>query len=184
MNERLLKYLGITHNPHAISAAEPLWEEARALSCPRTWQASFSIRRFMQLFSPYARQSSAIQELLQDSERVHLLAASIGPGLEARARQYLAANQAFKGYVLDRMGSFLVEQEIRKLDREITEEAQIAGVAPTRRYSPGYRDFSLKAQKIFVTLIAGGIPGLRLSPAGLIKPEKTVTAVKGIPAAP
>ena len=184
MNERLLKYLGITHNPHAISAAEPLWEESQALSCPRTWQSVYSIRRFMHLFSPYARKSTAIQDLLRESDRVYLLAASIGSALEARSRQYLAVDQAFRGYILNRMGSFLVEREIRKLDRKITEEAHIVGAIPTKRYSPGYKDFPLKAQNIFISLIGANIPGLRLSPAGFIQPEKTVTAIKGISAAP
>ena len=88
--------------------------------------------------------------------------------------------ESFNGYILDRMGSYLVEKEIEKLDKSISSEAQSFGYTSTRRFSPGYGDFPLEAQQVFVIHIKSKIPWINLTGNGLIIPEKTVTALKGV----
>lgn len=82
--------------------------------------------------------------------------------------------------MLDRLGSYLVGRQIRLLDRRVARQAATQGLAVTRRYSPGYQDFSLEAQPVFLALAAAEVPGLHLSPTGLLWPEKSITAIKGL----
>jgi hypothetical protein len=178
MPPKLITYLGIGKNPNALASAAPLWEEARFLARPCAWHEILSREMFYKIFSPYAAESTAIDRLLGGAFHVHLMAASIGEELEARSRHYLREDRPFSGFILDRMGSYLVEREIRKLDRAITGRARTAGRRTSRRYSPGYGDFSIMAQNIFIPVIGRAIPGLRVSGDGLVKPEKTVTALK------
>lgn len=176
----LLRYLGLgPADQRALEQLGPILAEAAGLVDTATWRARLDLGQFLGAFAPWAGQSRALAKLLAGCGAVHLLAASLGPGLEGRARQCLAQRQAFKGYVLDRLGSYLVEQAVRGLDRQIKRELAAQGARATHRYSPGYGDFPLEAQASFLPLMAPHLPGLSLSPGGIIHPEKTVTALLG-----
>lgn len=180
MDEHLLIYLDIQRNPKAIETALALYEKAMQFAHIHTWQHCCSLKTFMDLFAPFIRKSSAVLRLLEGANNVCLMAATIGDAVEKAARKYLADKESFKGFIMDRMGSYLVEQEIRKMDQKITRKAEGIGMAATRRYSPGYQGFSLKAQKVFVELIGSAWPDLQLTDGFMIKPEKTITAIKGV----
>ena len=109
-----------------------------------------------------------------------MLAVSLGDALEQRAQSYLEKKRPFEGFLLDRMGSFLAEAAMQRLDRQLTKGCLACGARTTRRFSPGYRDFGLDAQKVFVGLIGDRLPGLRLADNGQLQPEKTITAIKGV----
>jgi len=178
--KKVLINLQVGDNPAAVEIAGELWREAWNLVEPATWTSCTKREVFFSLFHPYARQSSAIQRLLSDAVGVCLLVATIGAALERRTRDYFACKESYRGYVLDKLGSYLVEQEIRVLDNEVEIESQVDGKRCTRRYSPGYGDFSLESQALFVNMARNAIPGLKIVPGGFILPEKTVTAIKGI----
>ena len=118
--------------------------------------------------------------LVDRTQQVVLMVVTLGANLECHVRRHLEERSAFRGYVLDRIGSYLVEREMKLLDEEIGEDCRKSGRSTTKRYSPGYRDFSIEAQKVFVDLSAGALPGLYLLPGFLLKPEKTITAFKGV----
>lgn len=157
-----------------------LLEESLNLIDIKKWRRCISIDEFYKLFHPYARQSKSISKLLAQTEKVWLIGVSLGEYLELRSREYFRTNEVFRGYILDRLGSFFVEEEVKKIDTEILRECQKDGCSATRRYSPGYGDFSIKAQQIFFNLIKDSIPELKISSGCLLSPEKTVTAVKGV----
>jgi hypothetical protein len=182
--EKLSKYLQLGNHEIARREALLLWEEAVSLLRIGRWRGLLGIDEFHAVFHPYAQLSHAVQSLLQNAHSVWLFAATIGDGLERRSRQYLAQRETFRGYILDRMGSFLIEEEIRRMDDLTVEECAKNGLETTRRYSPGYRDFSLEAQSVFVKLASGAIPELRLTSDFLLLPEKSITAVKGVRGAP
>ncbi|MEJ2718600.1 MAG: hypothetical protein P8182_15950, partial [Deltaproteobacteria bacterium] len=131
------------------------------------------------LFHPYAEESSDIRRLLSRATEVCLMVATLGPALEHRARDYLAHRETFRGYVLDRMGSYLVEHVIRQLDASVEKHWAAKGLRCTKRYSPGYGDFHIEAQSVFVKMLSHTMPNLKMTARGLLLPEKTVTAIKG-----
>lgn len=175
-----LKYLQIEDNPRVLKEALSVWREAHELIAVEKKHMVLTIQDFFRGFHPHAAQSQAICALMEGAQQVCLLMATLGADLESHSRRYLEEKETFRGYLLDRMGSYLVEKEMRKLDAEITEACRRVGKTTTKRYSPGYRDFSMEAQKVFFDLFGSMIPGLSMLPGFLLKPEKTITAVKGV----
>ncbi len=178
--DRLSKYLQLGSHEKARQEAQFLWEEALVLLKAANWRSLLTVDEFFDVFHPYAESSQSIRRLLRCAREVWLLAVTAGDGVERRSREYLKKGEAFRGYVLDRMGSFLAEEQIRQVDKIISEESTGKGYKTTRRYSPGYRDFSLEAQVVFVDLASCAIPELRLTSDFLLVPEKSITAIKGV----
>jgi len=177
---RMLKYLAVPEGNKMVGIVSSVLQEALSLIDVKKWSKCMPADKFYELFHPYARESKSIVGLLRRAENVYLLAVTLGEGLERRSKEYFHHNEIFRGYIWDRLGSFLVEEEARKLDLDISCECQRNGLTATHRYSPGYRDFSIKAQQIFLDLVRNSIPGLKISSGYLLCPEKTVTAIKGV----
>jgi len=177
---RMLKYLMVPQDRQTIKIISLLLEESLTLIDRKKWCNCVPIDEFYKLFCPYAQQSKSISKLLTRAENVYLIAVTLGGALEHRSREYFRNNEVFKGYILDRLGSFLVEEEIKKIDMKINRQCDQAGFITTHRYSPGYGDFSIKAQQIFFDLVRDSIPGLKISHGCLLSPEKTITAIKGM----
>ncbi len=180
INNRMLKYLKVPRNSQTMEIISLLLEESLKLVDIKKWHRCVPVDEFYKLFHPYARQSKSISKLLTRTEKVWLIAVSLGEDLEFRSREYFKSNEVFRGYILDRLGSFLVEEEVKKIDTEISRECQKDGCPTIHRYSPGYGDFSIKAQQIFFNLIKDSIPELKISSGCLLSPEKTVTALRGM----
>jgi hypothetical protein len=180
LTTKVLRFLRVEKGSRAMEAAVALWNESHQLIEVCRWSVLVPVDEFFARFHPYASESMAVARLLAGARQVWLMAVTIGDALERRSREYFAQNQAFCGFILDRMGSFLVEDEIRKLDEKIIRECERKGGSVTRRYSPGYQDFSLESQKVFIEMIGSNMPGLKLTSGCLMKPEKTIPALKGV----
>jgi hypothetical protein len=180
LTKKVLRFLQVEKSPRAMEEVAELWNESHQLLDIYRWSLCVPVDEFFARFHPFASESRAVAGLLAGAHRIWLMAVTLGNALERRSREYFAQNQAFCGYILDRMGSFLVEDEIRKLDEKIIRECKHQGSSTTRRYSPGYQDFSLESQRVFLEMIGPNMPGLKLTSGLLLKPEKTITAVKGV----
>ena len=177
---KLIRYLGLGKDALSIDRVPQLWEKAVSLCQPATFDKEMDIEAFYTQFSPHSRNSKAINRLLEGSDTVVLLATSLGPELELASRTYRRQHQLFKGYMLDRMGSFMVESLMRHLDRQISLHYERLQRASTIRYSPGYQDFPLACQKRFIQFASCKIPYLKMDPDYRIIPEKSITAIKGV----
>ncbi len=180
VSRRLLKYLGAPVNRQIIEKISYILDESSGLLNTKEWRKCITIDEFFTLFYPYASQSSSITKLLAQAKKVWLLVVTLGEDIDRRSREYFRENEVFKGYILDRLGSFIVEEEVKKTDMEISRRCEEEGFATTHRFSPGYGDFSIKAQQIFFDLVKDSIPGLKISHGCLLFPEKTVTSIKGV----
>jgi hypothetical protein len=178
-DNKIKRYLQLDGGDEAEKRSKALWQEALQLAGPCRWQQVTSIEEFLETFKPHAQASQAVGRLLEGCQKVALMAVSLGPQVEERSRDALAQQEVFAGFMLDRMGSYLAEWCISRLDRQVSESLGAQGLHPTRRYSPGYQDFSLEAQKVFVDLAADHIPGFRLTSGNMLLPQKSITAIKG-----
>ncbi|MCK5098097.1 MAG: hypothetical protein KAR45_08330 [Desulfobacteraceae bacterium] len=178
--KNLLKYLGSGKDALSAKKVPFLWQEALSLAQVIVFKQELKKDDFFSLFSPYAKKSRAVRRLLQDCHSVMLMIATLGTQLEGQAKKYRIEKQLFSGYILDRMGSYLVESTMRNLDRTINCECDDRQQTCTIRYSPGYQDFSLKCQNMFVHLVRQELPFLKIKPNFQLMPEKTITAIKGI----
>ncbi|MBU1196399.1 MAG: hypothetical protein KKE62_12170 [Proteobacteria bacterium] len=177
---RLMKYLGAGQDALSARLIPELWHKAISVSQIQTFEQEISIEGFYSIFNPFAKQSQAVNRLLAGCHSVVLLIATLGPDLEKTSKIHLDQHQLFPAYVLDRMGSFIVESAMRNLNQQISRLYKKKGESCTIRYSPGYQDFDLACQKIFVRLAQAELPVLIIEPNGCLKPEKTITAIKGV----
>jgi hypothetical protein len=171
---RLIKRLRLHPGSPEAALAAGAWSLALELAHPATFCESLDREAFIECFEPHARASSHLMTRLEGCGSVWILAATIGPSLEERARDMFTSGQAFSGYVLDYFGTWLVDQALR---REIAGLRRRIGTT-TIRLSPGTKDFPLAAQAMIVKL-AGRSLGLSLTSANLLIPQKSVTTVLG-----
>jgi hypothetical protein len=175
---RLWAYLRLKPGQPAAGQAPALWSLVLDAAKPATWSQPLGLAEFLDRFAPHARASSHLMARLQGCAEVWLLAATIGPGPECLAAWHFHKRQFLAGYLVDRMASWLVEQTMRGLAEDTAKIRRQAGLSPVARYSPGYHDFSLEAQRTFAALAGPHIP-ITLTRSCMLDPQKSITAVMG-----
>ena len=119
-----------------------------------------------------------IKEVVAESEKVLLIAATLGIYVEKLLRKTQITNMA-KAVVVDAMASVAIEQFMDKIEDELKERYK--GLYFTNRFSPGYGDYPLEKQREVVKILNTEKKlGLSLSDSLLLNPTKSVTAVIGL----
>ena len=177
LDDRALSWLQVDAGTTAGKLLPAIREEALGLCRPAARAVWIKRGVFLRLLAASAGESRAVGRLLDGCDGVWLMA-TIGDGIEGRARNLLRRRESFHGYILDRLGSFWIEALIDDLDAAVETHCEASGLSATRRYSPGYRDFGLEAQPILVRLM-GDDAFLEVTAGLLLTPEKSITAVKG-----
>ena len=83
--------------------------------------------------------------------------------------------------MLDAACSAYVEAAVEQMDQQVKTDAAVHGLAGNWRFSPGYGDCPLSAQRSIVNALnATRLIGLTVTPTSLLMPTKSVTAVIGL----
>ena len=119
-----------------------------------------------------------IKELLKDSSKVILMAATLGMEIETLLRRTQVTNMT-DALILDCCGSSAIENVCDNLCDDLAEE--LCPLHLTDRFSPGYGDLPFEQQKeLCAALELQKRLGVSLSESGLMIPQKSVTAIIGI----
>ncbi len=119
-----------------------------------------------------------IPELLKDSDRVILMAATLGPEAELLLRRSQIRDMG-EAVILDAAASAAIENVCENLCEDLA--ARFAPHFLTDRFSPGYGDFPFSQQRdFFAVLDITRRIGVSLSESGLMLPQKSVTALIGV----
>lgn len=121
--------------------------------------------------------SKSLARLLKGCSRVTIMAVTIGPGLENESSACFARGEYTLGAIYDAAGSEAVECLADEVNARIEREARAAGYETTPRFSPGYGGWNLTDQAALLELV--GAVGIKLTPAMMLDPQKSVTAVVG-----
>lgn len=122
----------------------------------------------------------SIAEHLDGALAVGVLAVTVGMGVEAELRR-LSLTDRVAQVIFDAAGTAAVERAADAAEAAIVAEAHERGLFCAARFSPGYGDLPLATQPVLLdALDAGRLLGIRLSPALLMSPTKSVTAVVGL----
>ncbi len=118
-----------------------------------------------------------IKKHLEGCERAVLFAATLGAQSERLIRRAEAENMAY-AVVLDALASAMIEEFCDKCELEI--KARVGGHF-TYRFSPGYGDYPLDLQGLFIRrLSADKRIGLTATSNSILIPRKSVTAIIGV----
>lgn len=121
-----------------------------------------------------------IYKHLNSSEGCALMAVTLGLEMDKRIAFYSKFNIT-KAVIMDACASTAVEALCDIVQCEIGEAAAKSGLYITKRFSPGYGDFSVEHQRgILNVLDCERKIGLTLTDSFLMLPRKSVTAVIGL----
>jgi cobalamin-dependent methionine synthase I len=84
------------------------------------------------------------------------------------------------GYILDALGSMIVESAANKLQEEIREVAHTKGLTITNRYSPGYCNWSVADQDQLFSFFPPNCCEINLTDSFLMHPIKSVSGLIGM----
>lgn len=117
---------------------------------------------------------------LKDARYCAVLACTLGMACERRLRT-LGSQHPLESAVFDAACSAYVEAAVGQMDARVREDAGRHGLSCNWRYSPGYGDCPLTAQRTIVAALnATRLIGLTVTPTDLLMPTKSVTAVIGL----
>ena len=116
---------------------------------------------------------------LESCSKVALLAATIGPQVDALIRRHSSLDPVYAS-ILQATGAMYIEELIDLVNSEIKKIAEAQGLKTKPRYSPGYGDVPLQVQKDFFRLLPCTRIGLTLMDTLIMAPEKSVTAFVGL----
>ncbi len=130
-------------------------------------------------FADVTLQSQDLGRNLTGCSQVALLAATIGPQIDALIRRHSSLNPVYAS-ILQATGAMYIEELVDITNSEIKKIAEAAGLKTRPRYSPGYGDVPLQVQKDFFRLLPCTRIGLTLMDTLIMAPEKSVTAFVGL----
>lgn len=137
-----------------------------------------------EFFSALALEGKDIGELLSGCRESVLLAVTLGPDVDRLLTRSSVSNMA-DAVIMDACASTAIENVADNFEMDLRREVEAEGLYLTDRFSPGYGDLPLSAQKkVCTALDTGRRIGLSLSSSLLMIPGKSVTAVLGISDAP
>lgn len=121
--------------------------------------------------------SQAVKKHLELCDKAVLFGATVGIEIDRLIYKYSTLSPA-KALIFQSIGAERIEALCDAFCADVAKEKGIDAVS---RFSPGYGDFSLEAQKeIFNTLDCAKRIGLTLNNSMLMSPTKSVTAIIGI----
>ena len=188
--EEVLRYLG--HHGQAmteefLAMAERCIDRVCQAAVPRHCAGSFVLEKTAEGLkaggTTLTLTGRDIARLLQNSRRCYLLAATLGPGVDALIRQRQAQSMA-EAVVCDAAATALIECVCDEAEKQLW-----AGLAEgerlTARYSCGYGDLPLSLQPDFVRVLDTPRKiGLTVTESCRLAPIKSVTAVIGLSETP
>jgi hypothetical protein len=117
---------------------------------------------------------------LEGAHAVGVMAVTLGAGVDQELRR-LSLTDALGQVLLDSCATTLVERTADAAEARLVAEADRRGLFLNARYSPGYGDLPLGAQRpLLAALDAERALGLTLTSSSLLVPTKSVTAVCGL----
>lgn len=171
---RYLRLYGRQPGPALEGRIKAMREAAiPAMRPARTW------RRFEDVFIAGGRDSKSLAKHLKGCHAVYLLCATIGATFDALQRR-TAARSPSDAFVLQAIGAAAIEALVD--DTELEMQRELAeGESLVQRYSPGYGDYPLDAQRRLLALLdAPRTVGVSLTDALVMAPSKSVSAIIGV----
>ncbi|MDR0401518.1 MAG: hypothetical protein LBH27_00720 [Endomicrobium sp.] len=186
--DKLLTRLGYLHdktknNVKIIISIKENLSLAQKLIIPKFAIAVEKISLYKNLISfenGYEIKSSNVAFLLKKCFKAYGIVATIGNALEKKRDELLKNGEILNAFILDAAGSVAAEEVVIVAMSKIKLQEKKNNNTLTKRYSPGYGDWTLKENKQFLNWIGASYINITLDKSYRMNPEKTVSALIGI----
>ena len=131
------------------------------------------------LLGDYLINSKKLEINLASCKEAFVFAATLGSGTDMLMNRYVKLNIT-KAAVVQACGAAMIEDYIDDCEKKLLAGLKKGqGLRP--RFSPGFGDFTLEYQHIFMDMLKlNKTLGIHLTDGGVMIPEKSVTAIIGI----
>jgi hypothetical protein len=117
---------------------------------------------------------------LNKASQAALFLCTAGKGISEYSRMKSAEGDELLAYILDVIGTVVVEKAANRLQDKILEEVSASGFGITDSFSPGYCNWSVSEQQILFSLLPLGWCNITLSETSLMHPVKSISGITGI----
>lgn len=124
--------------------------------------------------------SAKLSRTMASCVEVVAFIATIGHGIEREIERLTAQNHLSDAYILDAMGSVLIENMVENYCRRMQFKCRSEGKDVTLRFSPGYCDWPITDQLGLFGLFDTYAMEIQLTDAFLMSPRKSISGVFGI----
>jgi hypothetical protein len=123
--------------------------------------------------------SLKVRHRMEGCPLLYLTAVTLGPDLDQRVAELSSGGDVTRAFLLNAYGAEAAEALMESLDAHIAQLESQRGFSTTKRYSPGYGDWRITAQKELLEQLEADRIGIRLMDSFLMIPEKSVSAIIG-----
>jgi hypothetical protein len=117
---------------------------------------------------------------IKTAERIALFVCTAGPKIGEWSRKLMSEGDLMRGYIVDVIGSEVVEEAMDKIQEALSLKMKEAGLNITNRYSPGYCNWNVSEQHKLFSLLPKNFCGIKLTDTALMYPIKSVSGIIGI----
>ncbi len=117
---------------------------------------------------------------IKNAEQLGLFVCTAGPNIGEWSKRLMADGDMMKGYIVDVVGSEIVEKAMDKIQETLTNQMTKNGLKITNRYSPGYCSWNVAEQHKLFSLLPQNFCGIRLTDTALMYPIKSISGIIGI----
>ncbi len=166
-----------------VKILDDTMEKGRSLLAPRAIRGTFDVAApgagVILIGGTLRSTSRSLHERLAGCRRAVLFAATIGEAVETWARDLMESGEMTRGLLADGFASsaaIALGLEVETIAaRDLAEER----LTPTKRYAPGYGDWSLADQAPLHEMLGAGRIGITLTEDFLMLPAKSISGVIG-----
>jgi len=138
--------------------------------------AETTIRIESQIFKP----GKLVLTQFKNASSIAIFICTAGDEMSKKAQEELSNGDAIFGFVLDTIGSIVVEKVSEKLHELLTVEFKKQSLTVSDRFSPGYCDWSVGEQQKLFALLPENFCGVTLSDTSLMSPIKSISGMIAI----
>jgi hypothetical protein len=131
----------------------------------------------VQLASDTSLRSPKLSRTMRGSEEVVCFVGTIGKGIEKEIKRLVNLRRLSEAYVMDAMGSVLVENLVDQFQSHLDDHYKAQDKALGLRFSPGYCDWPVTEQKKLFDLLEPHKAGVELTETCLMRPRKSISGV-------
>ncbi|WP_031513023.1 vitamin B12 dependent-methionine synthase activation domain-containing protein [Desulfofalx alkaliphila] len=120
-----------------------------------------------------------ISDHLRYAKKVCIVAATIGPQLEAEVSKLFKQGEYAAGTILDAVGTDAVEKVADRLQESLKASAMKQGYKLTWRFCSGYGDFPVTVQPQLLKAVNAQSIGITVTDSCMLLPQKSIIGVVG-----
>lgn len=121
-----------------------------------------------------------IAKPFRKAEHVAVFACTAGPNIQIACADFTARGETVKAFMMDTLGTVVVEKAMNRIAAELDEEAARNGWRTTNRYSPGYCGWHVGEQQKIWSLLPDNFCGISLNASSLMMPVKSISGLMGL----